>query len=213
MGLNVPEKRAHFLENPGNEAADYDVWVIRASPNSEGQVWRCIGVYHLNGSENGGNHHVYLDALDKDGNAIPLPPEIPTPWMVGWTWLDKGGDHLMTPMEKQLPEPPGNIAITSWGQIIDAWMLHPGNTVPSDVVKDLHFGHPDEEPGNTRGHHSMYCLWQLQVIDGTEPPTEPPFPERVVSLQAYDESGILVRTGALTLYGDSAGPIEIVGTN
>lgn len=41
--------------------------------------WRLKGVYHLTGDENKGVHNVFIDAVDKHGNRIPVS-------FAGWSW-------------------------------------------------------------------------------------------------------------------------------
>ena len=56
-----------FQSQPGyNDALAYGVTVT--SPQSS--KWRVLGIHHLTGDENNGNHNIYFDVLDKDGQRI-----------------------------------------------------------------------------------------------------------------------------------------------
>jgi|YNPNPStandDraft_1061719.scaffolds.fasta_scaffold21940_4 hypothetical protein len=159
-----------FLENPGeNDATDYGVQ-IKHAPNA---AMRCIGVHHLSPQENRGNHHVYLDVLDQDGQRLKGA-------VVCYTWQGRNGDPLRVLCDKPDDEPAANIPLYP-GQVLTLW-VDTGEVIgASDQVSGVHTAHPDEAPGNTRYHHSFYIVWQLHS-HGHPAPQHPTSPEQPVPL-------------------------------
>lgn len=155
-----------FLENPGqNDAEAYGVRIQRAPA----AAMRCIGVHHLTGPENRGNHHIYLDVLDEDGERLKGA-------VILYTWQGHPSDPLKVTCDKPDHEPAANIPLYP-GQIVTLW-VDTGDVIgASDQVSGIHTAHPDEDAGNTRYHHSFYVVFQLRS-PGTpaipERPTPPP---------------------------------------
>jgi hypothetical protein len=159
-----------FLANPGyNDAAPYGVSITPVKV-AEGQVyWRCIGVHHLTGSENGGKNNIFLDALDEQGRRIGPP------WpLVDWKWegmQDREKPGLVV-LDKPPSEPGGNIGLHA-AQVAAVWVA--GRT--SEEVTGLQTAGVEgikEEPGNHRYHHSFYVVFQRTVKGATLPPVDPP---------------------------------------
>jgi len=119
------------------------------------QYWRVIGVYHLTGTENMGNHHLYADVLDADGRRVK---QARLKLMQGnsapqWAVIDKPAN-----------EPGTNFPLWSHDRAAVS-VNHPAdNPLPSEVVTGIMTGHADEEIGNTWGHHSFYVVFQLTNI-------------------------------------------------
>ena len=160
-----------------NQAESYGV-SIDTSP-STGEVWRAILVRHLTGAENGGKHNVYVDVLDAAGNRDRNPA-----LRIGWTWEGRGPSEDAPPKPLDKPDGEqgdGNVDMYR-GQIITAWIQ--GDHLPSDRVAGMHIMHPDEEAGNTWGHHSFYCQFQRvrgAIVDPPiEPPIEPPTDDAII---------------------------------
>lgn len=159
-----------FLANPGyNDAKAYGVAISPATVQSGSTYWRCIGVHHLTGSENGGKNNIFLDVLNEQGQRTGPP------WsLVDWTWEGRRPEEKvgLVVLDKPPSEPGGNIGLGA-AQIASVWVA--GRV--SDVVTGLQtagIDDPNEEPGNHRYHHSFYVVWQ-RVKAGTEPPpVEPP---------------------------------------
>jgi len=179
MSLDINHYNALFLDNPGqNDATTYDVKLHRFIDTSQ-PYYRCIGIHHLSPDENAGNHHVFLDVLDEQGQRMRQA-------QIEWTW---DGRKLTQPappvtINKADTEPGTNIAI-NWAQNISVSILHQH----SDLVLNLHTRHPDEsspdaENGNTRGHHSFYVVFQRQPGDDT-PPVPPPNPPPTDMAEKY----------------------------
>jgi len=154
-GLVAFRERAidHYaqLQQPLNDALDYGVGITHVS----GARWRCIGVHHLAGAENNGNHHIYLDAIATSG---ALATGIPVyRWVVGWA--DEGLTTAETP-GFNLPLWRGDVVTIKIDGLCDA-------------VTGLSTAHPDEEPGNTLYHHSFYVVYAQVPDEQPQPEPEP----------------------------------------
>ena len=137
---------------------DYGISIFKAPP---GPAFRVVGIHHLSGKENGGNHHIFADILDEHGHRI------------------EGAV-----MRIQVDDAPPTYAI------VDKPANEPGTNAPmwarqqykakvayveqSDMVIGLHTGHPDEPGGgNTWGHHSFYIVWMYDPRGAAPEPDEP----------------------------------------
>lgn len=159
----------YYLENGQalNDAASYGV-TVEPPPSGDGLKAAVIGVHHLSGDENRGNHHIYLDALDENGNRM-------NNYLVQAT--DKTSGQIVTAViNKPENEPGGNIPMYK-GQLYDGVkLLSVNNEYPSGVVNGITIDHPDEDGGNTLYHHSFFIVWRLVEVTETVPPSpvEPP---------------------------------------
>jgi hypothetical protein len=177
MALDINHYNALFLDSPGqNDAAKYGVKLAHPGPNREAGAgctrgeditfFRCIGIHHLTPDENAGNHHIYLDVLNEQGQRMRQT-------QIEWTWDGRQLDEPAPPVTIDKPdtEPGTNIPL-NWAQTASVSV----QDNPTDTVTNLHTRHPDEgdNGGNTRGHHSFYVVFQLQSGDGVPPPTQPP---------------------------------------
>jgi hypothetical protein len=143
---------------PINDATAYGVRIIKADVAEDEIYWKIIGIHHLLPQENIGNHNVFLEALDEDGNRVTGP----FAW-AGWTWEGRRPDERADPVPLDKPdfEPAGNIAM-HFSQTVSTWLLGRSREAEdiTDGVENLHTRHPDEAPGNTLGHHSFYVVFQ-----------------------------------------------------
>lgn len=169
MSFNYQQYNTHYLLNarddgePINDAVTYGVRIVEADVAEGETYWKVIGVHHLQPRENFSNHHVYLEALDEQGNRLANPPVF-----VGWTWEGRRPEERAAPvpLDKPPTEPGANISIY-FGQIVSVWVqgTGPDGQAKSDRVENLHTAHPDEPlPDgsllNTLGHHSFYVVFQ-----------------------------------------------------
>ena len=156
-----------YLANPGqNDAAGepYFISVLPATRVPGQPYWRCIGIHHLTGQENHGQHHVFCDVLDEQGQRI-----------------DKARINILTNGKPRgfmiCDKPPNEPATNTQMHWEDTLTLFIAGDAPGDKPTGFHTRHPDTEPGNTRGHHSFYAVWQRvtgEEPEPPEPPTEPP---------------------------------------
>jgi len=141
-----------------NTAVAYGVEIQPAQVEKGEQYWKVIKVHHLSPVENHGNHNVYVDLLDKDGNRIYGAK-------ARATW--QGGQGEVT-IDKPENEPGTNFPLWKH-QVCTA----EGLGLPSDKVVNLHSGHPDEAGppawGNTLFHHSFYVIFQRTIKEGELP--------------------------------------------
>lgn len=164
-----------FLADPGqNDAERYGVTVQRRA----NAAMRCIGVHHLTGQENKGNHHIYLDVLDEDGERLKGA-------VILYTWQGRLGDPLKVVCDKPDREPAANIPLYP-AQVATVWVDTGPVMGASDQVSGIHTAHADEEAGNTRYHHSFYVVFQLRTSDTPatpeQPTPQPDVPEYAVPL-------------------------------
>lgn len=180
--MNVPSYNKQFLQKAKsgepiyNDAARYGVQVKTIDqlsvPLNSQQYWQAIGIHHLTGAENMGNHHVYVDVVDGDGKRLNGARVVLT-------------QSNTAPLYAVVDKPPNEAGTNfpMWsntrGTVAVAWPTD--NPLPSEEVGVLRSDHPDEEVGNTWGHHSFYVVFQLATVAETtsttpEQPTTPPEP-------------------------------------
>lgn len=169
-----------------NDAKAYGVEIVPVDISPGTAYWRVIRVHHLTPEENHGNHHIYLDALDDDGNRVYGAQAL-------ITW--DGGQQTVT-IDKPLSEPGTNFPMWKW-QVCTVEMLG----MASDRVTNLHTAHPDEPPGtgNTLFHHSFQIDYQRSV-KGSQGPGEPGPQASVISGTVSNGQGSTV----LLLQDDAA---------
>ncbi len=156
---NPGEARPSGLPPVENDATAYGVAVEEAQVAPGARYWRVRRVHHLTPEENGGRHHIFIEALTPDGQrAFQSQARI--------TW--EGGEQTVT-IDKPLGEPGANFPMWKW-QVCAVEMLG----LPSDRVRNLHTAHPDEpnpdgsQSGNTLFHHSFLVEFQETVAPGLE---------------------------------------------
>lgn len=115
------------------------------------KYWRVVGVHHLTGPENMGNHHVYCDVLDEDGRRINGSRLV----------LTQGNTApVFAVVDKPVNEAGTNFPMWSSNRATVAV----DDALPSESVNGLRTDHADEEIGNTWGHHSFYIVFQRTPI-------------------------------------------------
>ncbi len=132
-----------------------------------------IGLFHLSGVENGNNHHLYIDLIDREGNRI-YDPSLFLRW--GWEGISHDeADHL-SPIHVDKPngEPGANIGLT-WGQVVFGFSSTT-DAMPSDKIKQIHIRYGNDGEGNNQGHHSHYVVLQRRTYVGDLPDPPDPLP-------------------------------------
>ncbi len=159
-----------------NDAVAYGVEIQPAQVEKGHQYWKVIKVHHLSPVENHGNHNVYVDLLDENGQRIYGAK-------ARMTW--QGGEGEAT-IDKPENEPGTNFPL--WKHQVTTVE---GVGLPSDKVVNLHSGHPDEpgppEWGNTLFHHSFYVVFQRKIKDG-----EPPEKESIIEGTVTNGAGMVI---------------------
>jgi hypothetical protein len=143
-----------------NDAESYGV-IIQSAANLD---WKVLGVHHLTPDENKGNHNVYIEVLCKQNEREGFRA-------IHWTWEGRQPNESAPDVfagQKPLNELV-NIPINV-GMVVSVWP-HLGET-----VLNLRSDHPDEETGNTFGHHSFFVCFQEVDADGGQLPEPDPEP-------------------------------------
>lgn len=128
-------------------------------------VWRCVCVYHLSPAQNGGQHVVFVDALDSVAQWA---------WADGlrvqWTWEGRQSGEAAPPklFEKRPPEPRAQVDLYA-GQVTSV-RIDDRTGIPSDVVHGLRSDVEDVGIGNSWGHNSFVVLFQRLPGNVVQPP-------------------------------------------
>jgi hypothetical protein len=185
-----------FLTNPGyNDAKSLGVTINRVS-NAK---WRAIGVHHLTGDENRGNHNIFCDVLNKEGQRVNGARLKMIQGEVG---------SVFATIDKPAYEPGTNFPV--WDGAPVSVSVAEGLSDSFDGMSTLH---PDEDPGNYLAHHSFYVVFQENGGPVDPPPDDkgelvpifPPAPKVIESvLIKNDETGVvsLVVTTKTPIYTD-----------
>jgi len=136
----------------------FDGWSI--TPVTSIDKWRCVHVHRLAVEESQGNHNVYIDVINEDGQRIAHPSVTVS---FGWT----GSATQTTVFEKPEWEPGANFMLTA-GE--NAWCAI-GND--SDIVNGLL---------GEAGHTSYYIVFQRQSAGEVTAPHQPEMVTVPVSL-------------------------------
>ena len=163
--MALPDYNRQFLEKvkrgePAfNNSTKYGIDITELSgtsiPLNTKQYWRVIGVHHLTGSENMGNHHVYADVLDGDGRRINNSRMV----------LRQGtSPPLYAVVDKPANEAGTNFPLWSSTRASVGVEYPANNPLPTETVNGIRTDHADEEIGNTWGHHSFYVVFQLTTV-------------------------------------------------
>jgi hypothetical protein len=168
VGIPVKQYNQQFLDKVrlkepvyNDAAAKYKVDIRFLSaievPDTFSQFWRVIGVHHLTGAENMGNHHIYCDVLDEQGERINR-----TRLVMNQT----NANPVFAIVDKPILEAGTNFPLWKADKAIVGVLWPDDNPLPSEQVVGLSTGHPDEEMGNTLFHHSFYVVFQRTNIPG-----------------------------------------------
>jgi hypothetical protein len=138
-----------------NDATSYGVRVQDANVAPGAWYWQAVRVHHLTPQENGGNHHIYLDARDPALGGGAEGARV-NGGRLRVTW--DGGEQIVT-VDKPANEAGTNFPMWKWQVCAVECLGLPGGELPSDRVTGLHTGHPDEAAGNTLFHHSFHVTF------------------------------------------------------
>jgi hypothetical protein len=166
MGLSIDGYNKQFLDKVNEKepvyndaAAKYKVGIkfLRDSevPEDARQYWRVVGVHHLTGAENMGNHHIYVDVLDEEGNRINTARLV---------LFQENTAPVFAVVDKPAIEAGTNFPLWKADKATVAVAWPDDGPLPSEQVTGLSTGYPDEEVGNTLFHHSFYVVFQRTNI-------------------------------------------------
>jgi hypothetical protein len=155
-----------YLANPGqNDALRYGVEIVHSAAPQWGEVYfKVIGVHHLTGSENGGQHNVFCEVLDEEGKRIQ-----------GAVLIAANINNTVSHVRADKPDSEPAASIPMWGN--DTLTVSVAGNTPSEKVRGLHTRHADEGSGNTLGHHSFLVVWQKRHVGHTPTPQPEPEPD------------------------------------
>ena len=113
--------------------------------------YKLVAVRHLSPAENKGRHHVYVDVFDEGGQRVAGVHAL----------AQHDGVIRSFPLDKRPGEPMGNTPIYP-GERLSVYI----DGSKSDIVYNIHTGHPDElgpngETWNSWGHHSFYLRFEM----------------------------------------------------
>ncbi len=169
MAIDVQNYNNQFLQTakttgqPFNDATAYEVKVNPAVNVGNGQnYWRVVGIHHLTGAENRGNHHVYADVLDENGRRINGSRLV---------LMQGGSNPLYAVIDKPANEAGTNFPM--WSNTKGALAVE---GAPSESVGVLRSDWADEDSGNTWGHHSFYVVFQRTAGGSVTAPAPAPSP-------------------------------------
>jgi hypothetical protein len=138
-----------------NDATSYGVQIQPADVAAGAWHWQAVRVHHLTPQENGGNHHIYMDARDPASGGGADGVRV-NGARLRITW--DGGEQIVT-VDKPANEPGANFPMWKWQVCAVTCLGLSGQELPSDRVTGLHTGHPDEAAGNTLFHHSFHVTF------------------------------------------------------
>jgi hypothetical protein len=139
---------------PVNDAESYGARIEPATVTPGAWYWRVGCVHHLTPTENGGNHHIYLDVWD--GNPADSSPGRVYGARIKINLPD--GEQWVT-IDKPLGVPGTNFPLWKWQVASTQAVGLPGQELPAERVTGLSTAHPDEAAGNTLFHHSFHVVY------------------------------------------------------
>lgn len=149
----------------GNDASNYSVTIVSCDPPPGAWYWQIVTVHHLTPTENNGNHHAYMDVLDRTGQRIN-GARLSIAWPTGASFAV---------IDKPATEPGTNAPLTA-GQVVTV-KVAAGLSEEATGISTLH---PAEPPvtawghdGNDVGHHSFLIVWREVQAIAAEPEPEP----------------------------------------
>lgn len=149
-------ERAYLARPCQNDAEAYGVRV----QHLVAPLWRAIGVHHLTPDENRGLHNIYVDVIKADGSRVGGIP-------VAYDWIGRHPDQEARPVPLDKPDDEPGCNIPIWPhQIISVWIA---GATASETVTGFSTAHPDENKGNSRGHHSFLVVFLASEDTGLEP--------------------------------------------
>jgi hypothetical protein len=166
MGLNIEGYNKQFLEKVKEKEPVYNDAAVKYKvgikflrdievPEDATQYWRVVGVHHLTGAENMGNHHIYADVLDEEGNRVNKARLV---------LFQENAAPVFAVVDKPVTEAGTNFPLWKADKATVAVAWPDDGPLPSEQVTGLSTGHPDEEVGNTLFHHSFYVVFQRANI-------------------------------------------------
>jgi hypothetical protein len=148
-------------DNPHSQRdiTKYGASIVRANVPPGTKYWKVVDAYHLSGQQNKGNHNVFVDVLNANGTRRYGAH-------VNVYFGQYADKFAVLTIDKPANEPGSNAPMFR-GNFYDV----EGADLPSD--KAVHFSAdlPDEEDGNSNGHHSFMVVFQEAIAPQASAPT------------------------------------------
>ncbi len=135
------------------DIAQYGATIQRVAAQPGTKYWQIVDAYHLPGQQNKGNHNIFVDMLNADG----------TRRNGAHVTLYAGDKQFTNTLDKPANEPGTNFP-TYRGPRYDV----AGADMPSDRAVGFSTDYPDEEAGNTNGHHSYMVVFKEAIAGGVQ---------------------------------------------
>lgn len=170
LGDRIQEIWYEYVQNGRVTMPDpkYNIGILPAGELEDGMVYaKIIGIHKLTGTENQGNHNIFIEPLDEEGNRLDR-------WVLFHQIRPTGSMHFVT-MDKPPSEPAGNVPINrDTYNDVKLYEDGLGADYPSETAYNISAVFPDEESGNSWHHHSFLVVFKLETYkdDTTTPPTD-----------------------------------------
>jgi hypothetical protein len=126
----------------------YGASIVRTAVAYGTKYWKIIDAYHLSGQQNRGNHNLFADVLNAGG----------TRRMGAHCTVYFAGHTALLTIDKP-PNEPGANAPMYRANFYDI----EASDLPSDKAMHFNTEWPDEEEGNTNGHHSFMVVFEETI--------------------------------------------------
>lgn len=143
------------------DIAAYDATIVRANVAPGTKYWKIVDAYHLSGQQNKGNHNIYVDMLNADGSRRN-GAHCNLYFSGDKHNVLSGSPRAVLTIDKPATEPGTNAPMFR-----GTFYAVEGADMPSDKATGFNSEWPDEEAGNTNGHHSFMVIFQEAMADGT----------------------------------------------
>jgi Carboxypeptidase regulatory-like domain len=143
------------------DIAHYDASIVRVTPPVGTSYWKIVDAHHLSGQQNKGNHNVYIDMRNADGtrrNGAHCN-----------LYFDGDKTSLLSNPPRAvltIDKPANELGGTNAPMFRGNFYAVEGADMPSDKATGFSSVHPDEEGGNTDGHHSFMVVFQETLAAG-----------------------------------------------
>ena len=205
--FNFPDWIAKFRRHYEETGGSYNDAEGVTIAHRENANWIVLGVHHLTGVENQGNHNVFIEVLCKQWERDGMRA-------VYWDWKDRQPDE-QSPGPLFVSKPPhelADIALFS-GMKVDVW-IQGGDSVGSFYTGHLNNG-PDSfgsKEGNSIGNHSFFVCFlerdrSIPIPGPPEPVPEPepsdpePIEKPVMTIDSEWLKKQPVKDGIIEIYG------------
>lgn len=161
--------------NPANPNADSPWTQVRSYQGTQ-PYFKLVLLHHLIGEENHGQHNLFVDLIDEQGNLLD---GLRLGVRIAWTWEGRNSLIELAPvyqLDKQPPSPAGDLPLFA-NMNASAWLDSAG--YGSDRIDGLRVaGYPQldtpEATGNFPGHNSYYAVFQRIPAGPLQPPVVTP---------------------------------------